>query len=68
MLDITWISCLAVNPITVYSYGCLFKCTTVDKASDSMTALAKNSKVIKGKKKHKDKLTIFPRHMRIFSI
>ena len=33
-LDMTWISwyslvCLVVNPITVYSYGLLFNCTTV---------------------------------------
>ena len=27
------------NPITVYSYGFLFNCTTVSQASDSMTAL-----------------------------
>ena len=27
-----------VNPITVYSYGFLFNCTTVVQASDSMTA------------------------------
>ena len=26
-------------PITVYSYGFLFNCTTVDQASDSMAAL-----------------------------
>ena len=32
-------ACLAVNPITVYSYGFLFNCTTVGRASDSMTAL-----------------------------
>ena len=27
------------KPITVYSYGFLFNCTTVDQASDSMMAL-----------------------------
>ena len=32
-------ACLVVNPITVYSYGFLFNCTTVGQASDSMTAL-----------------------------
>ena len=32
-------ACLVLNPITVYSYGFLFNCTTVDQASDSMTAL-----------------------------
>ena len=32
-------ACLVVNPITVYSYGFLFNCTTVGWASDSMTAL-----------------------------
>ena len=31
--------CLVVNPITVDSYGFLFNCTTVDQASDLMTAL-----------------------------
>ena len=30
---------LNLNPITVYSYGFLFNCTTVGQASDSMTAL-----------------------------
>ena len=30
---------LVLNPITVYSYGFLFNCTTVGQASDSMTAL-----------------------------
>ena len=30
---------LVVNPITVCSYGFLFNCTTVGKASDSITAL-----------------------------
>ena len=30
---------LVLNPITVYSYGSLFNCTTVGQASDSMTAL-----------------------------
>ena len=29
---------LAVNPITVDSYGFLFNCTTVDQASELMTA------------------------------
>ena len=28
-----------LNPITVYSYGFLFNCTTVGQASDSMMAL-----------------------------
>ena len=32
-------ACLVLNPITVYSYGLLFNCTTVGQASDSMTAL-----------------------------
>ena len=32
-------ACLILNPITVYSYGFLFNCTTVSQASDSMTAL-----------------------------
>ena len=32
-------ACLVLNPITVYSYGVLFNCTTVGQASDSMTAL-----------------------------
>ena len=32
-------ACLVVNPITVYSYGFLFNCMTVDQASDSMTTL-----------------------------
>ena len=32
-------ACLVINPITVYSYGFLFNCTTVGRASDSMTAL-----------------------------
>ena len=31
--------CLVLNPITVYSYGFLFNCTTVGQASDSMAAL-----------------------------
>ena len=31
--------CLVLNPITVYSYGFVFNCTTVGQASDSMTAL-----------------------------
>ena len=39
-LDITRQSaCLVLNPITVYSHGFLFNCTTVGQASDSMTAL-----------------------------
>ena len=32
-------ACLVLNPITVYSHGFLFNCTTVSQASDSMTAL-----------------------------
>ena len=32
-------ACLVLNPITVYSDGFLFNCTTVGQASDSMTAL-----------------------------
>ena len=32
-------ACLVLNPITAYSFGFLFKCTTVGQASDSMTAL-----------------------------
>ena len=32
-------ACLVLNPITVYSHGYLFNCTTVGQASDSMTAL-----------------------------
>ena len=32
-------ACLVLNPITVYSYGFLFNCTTVGQASDSMPAL-----------------------------
>ena len=32
-------ACLVLNPITVYSYGFLFNCSTVGQASDSMTAL-----------------------------
>ena len=31
-------ACLVVNPITVDSYALLFNCTTVVRASDSMTA------------------------------
>ena len=31
-------ACLVLNPITVYSYGFPFNCTTVGQASDSMTA------------------------------
>ena len=33
-------ACLVLNQINVYSYGFLFKCTTVGQASDSMTGLA----------------------------
>ena len=33
------IACLVLNPVTVYSYGFLFNCTTVGQASDSLTAL-----------------------------
>ena len=33
-------ACIVLNPITVYSYGFLFNCTTVGQASDCMTALA----------------------------
>ena len=32
-------ACLVLNPITVYSYGFLFNCTTVGQASDSMRTL-----------------------------
>ena len=32
-------ACLVLTPITVYSYGFLFNCTTLGQASDSMTAL-----------------------------
>ena len=32
-------ACLVLNPITVYSSGLLFNCTTVGQASDSITAL-----------------------------
>ena len=32
-------ACLVLNPITVYSCGSLFNCSTVGQASDSMTAL-----------------------------
>ena len=32
-------ACLVLNPITVYSYGFLFNCTTVGQASDSVAAL-----------------------------
>ena len=32
-------ACLVLNPITVYSYGFLFNCSSVGQASDSMTAL-----------------------------
>ena len=30
---------LVLNPITIYSYGFLFNCTTEGQASDTMTAL-----------------------------
>ena len=33
-------ACLVLNPITVYSYGFLFNCTTVGKAWDSVVAPA----------------------------
>ena len=32
-------ACLVLNPITVYSYGFLFDCTTVGQASEFVTAL-----------------------------
>ena len=32
-------ACLVLNPITVYSYGFFFNCTTVGQASDLRTAL-----------------------------
>ena len=32
-------ACLVLNPVTVYSYGFLFNCTTVGQATDSMTVL-----------------------------
>ena len=32
-------ACLVLNPITIYSYGFFFNCTTVGQASDSMTTL-----------------------------
>ena len=32
-------ACLILNPITLYSNGFFFNCTTVGQASDSMTAL-----------------------------
>ena len=32
-------ACLVLNPITVYSYGFLFNCTTAGQALDSMKAL-----------------------------
>ena len=31
-------ACLVLNPVTVYSYGFLLKCTTVGQTLDSMTA------------------------------
>ena len=42
-VHVTWISCdsLVVNPITVYSYGFFFNCTTVGQASDRMKAVPK---------------------------
>ena len=30
-------ACLVLNPITVYSFGSLFNCTSVGQTSDSMT-------------------------------
>ena len=39
-LDITrQFACLILSPITVYSYGFLLNCMSVDQASDTMTAL-----------------------------
>ena len=35
-------ACLVLNPITVYSYGFFFNCTTGGQASDSMTALTQS--------------------------
>ena len=36
---IIWqIACLVVNPVTIDNYALLFNCTTVVRASDSMTA------------------------------
>ena len=35
-------ACLVVNPITIYSYVFFFNCTTVGRASDSMTALTQS--------------------------
>ena len=35
-------ACLGLNPLTVYSYGFLFNCTTVGQASDSMNALTQS--------------------------
>ena len=32
-------ACLVLNPITVYSYGFFYNCTTVGQASDSIMAL-----------------------------
>ena len=32
-------ACLVLNPITVYSYGFLFNCTTMGQISDSMKNL-----------------------------
>ena len=34
-------ACLVLNPITIYSYGFLFNCTTVGQASDSMRLIHK---------------------------
>ena len=31
-------ACLVLNPITVFSYGFLFNCTTMGQASDYLTA------------------------------
>ena len=35
----TRFQCLVLNPVTVYSYGFLFNCTTVGQASDSTATL-----------------------------
>ena len=39
-------ACLVLNPITVYSYGFLFNCTTVGQTSDSMAALMGKREVV----------------------
>ena len=41
-------ACLVVNTLTVYSYGFLFKCTTVGQASDSMPALTQTFNLFVG--------------------